>query len=129
MAFRRSPKPVGDKLGIEPGSRVLVLGTPPAGSEGWPGDRVTGDADVVVIGCRTVTDAAALVPDGLAAGRPTGRMWLAYRLGDDALTRSMLGDAVEALGLELTWFRQVSLDDGWSAIWFKRRSEFRRLRH
>ena len=44
-------------------------------------------------------------------------------------TRADIGAAVEASGLGLTWFRQVSIDDTWSAIWFKHRSEFGQLNH
>jgi len=128
MVFVPSTRTPSEKLGIAEGTRLLVLGVAPNGADQWPGERVTVDADVVLVGCAAASDVVSLVPVALAARRPDGRLWLAYRLGRRDFTRTNLGEAVEARGLDLTWYRQVSLDAGWSAIWFRRRSEFRSLR-
>jgi hypothetical protein len=128
MAFTPSARSLPDRLGLTDDTRLLVLGAPPRASD-WPGQVSDGDADVVVIACRSEGDVAALVPLGLAARRPGGRLWLAYDRRDRTFGRSALAGAVEALGLDLTWYRQTALPDDWSAIWFKRRSEFRTLHH
>jgi len=111
------------------GSRLLVLGAPPPGTDDWDVVRVGDDADVVVVACLSLADVLDLVPRAWAARRPEGRLWIAYRKGRRNLTRTHLGEAVEGLGLGLTWFRQTSVDEVWSAIWLKHRTEFRTLHH
>jgi hypothetical protein len=128
MAFTPSARPLPERLGLNDDTRLFVLGAPP-GSTDWPGQVTDADADVVVIACRSHADVAALVPMGLAARRTGGRLWLAYDQRDRTFGRTELARAVDALGLDLTWFRQTAMADGWSAIWFKRRSEFRTVRH
>lgn len=44
--------------------------------------------------------------------------------GPQGVTPGDLGAVADALGLDLTWFGQTAIDDTWSAIWFKHRSEF-----
>jgi hypothetical protein len=129
MAFARSAKLPHEKLGIADDTRLLVLGVAPEGADRWPGERVPDDADVVIVGCTAASDVVTLVPAALAARRIDGRLWVTYRLGRRDFTRAILGETVEGCGLDLTWYRQVSLDAGWSAIWFRRRSEFRSLHH
>jgi hypothetical protein len=129
MGFARSARPPHEKLGIADGTRLLLLGVEPDGADRWPGERVTADADVVLVGCTAMGDIVTHVPAALAARRDDGRLWVAYRLGRRDVTRAMLGEAIDGLGFDLTWFRQVSLDGKWSAIWFKRRREFHSVRH
>lgn len=124
-----SERPVSARLGLAEDARVLLLGEPPPGSTHWPGQPCEDDADVVVVSCRSAAEVATLVPAGLAARRGQGRLWLAYDRRDRGFGRTALGSAVDALGLDLTWYRQTALSEGWSAIWFKRRSEFKTLRH
>lgn len=128
MAFVRSARPPHEKLGIAGDTRLLLLGVAPQGADRWPGERVRADADIVLVGCTSASDVATLVPAALAARRAGGRLWVAYRLNRRDFTRSILGETVEGLGLDLTWYRQVSLEASWSAIWFRSRSEFRSLR-
>ena len=61
--------------------------------------------------------------------RSGGRLWICYRKGRKGFSRNDIGAAVDATGLDLTWFRQTSIDATWSAIWFKHRSEFKTLNH
>lgn len=129
VTFRRSDRSLSDRLGVEPGCRLLVIGAPLPAIEGWDATRVAHDADVVVAACLALGDVIDLVPRGWAARRAGGRLWVAYRRGRKELTRDDVGKAIEGLGLGLTWFRQTAVDDVWSAIWFKHRSEFRTLRH
>ena len=49
MAFKRSAKSLPERLGLTVDGRLLIVGRPPPGADGWPGVRVDADADVVVI--------------------------------------------------------------------------------
>jgi len=129
VSFKPSDRPLPERLGLSSGSRLLVLGTPLAGMDDWDVVRVGDDADVVIAACLALGDVLELVPRAWAARRPGGRLWVAYRKGRRDLTRTDLGEAVEGLGLGLTWFRQTSVDEVWSAIWLKHRTEFRTLNH
>jgi hypothetical protein len=129
VTFKPSDRPLAERLGLSSGSRLLVLGTPLPGMEGWDVVRAGDDADVVIAACMSVEDVLGFVPRAWAARRPGGRLWVAYRKGRRDLTRTDLGEAVEGLGLGLTWFRQTSVDEVWSAIWLKHRTEFRKLNH
>jgi hypothetical protein len=127
MAFASSSRPVAERLGLSEGNRFLALGTPLVGSEGWPGERVEDDADVVVVSCETTADVERFARHALQARRDGGRLWFAYRKGRRGFTRADLGAALDAQGLGLTWFRQIAIDATWSAIWFKHRREFKTL--
>jgi hypothetical protein len=116
-------------MGLSRGCRLLALGLPLPGTAEWDVVRVDDDADVVIAACTSVGDVLDLVPRAWAARKPGGRLWVAYRKGRRDLTRTSLGEAVDGLGLGLTWFRQTSVDEAWSAIWLKHRSEFRTLNH
>jgi hypothetical protein len=129
MTFSRSDRPLSSRLGVRPGCRLLAMGTPLAATDGWDIVPVTDDAEVVIAACLTVVEILDLVPQAWSARRAGGRLWVAYRKGRRDLTRNDLGRAVEGLGLGLTWFRQVAVDEVWSAIWFKHRSEFRSIHH
>ena len=129
MTFKPSDRPLPERLGLSSGSRLLVLGTPLPGMDDWDVVRVGDDADVVIAACSSVGDVLDLVPRAWAARRPAGRLWVAYRKGRRDLTRTDLGEAIEGLGLCLTWFRQTSVDEVWSAIWLKQRTEFLTLNH
>jgi hypothetical protein len=129
MSFRESSRSASQKLGIEPQTRLLLLGRPLPEAIALGGIVVDGDADVVLITCASAQDVIDHLATGLARRLPDGRLWLAYRKGNRKFTRAQLGAAVDSLVLDLTWFRQASLDDEWTAIWFKRRVEFRTLNH
>jgi hypothetical protein len=129
MSFEPSSRSAAQKLGIEAQTRLLLLGSPLPESIALAGIVVDGDADVVLIVCADAQDVTGNLMTGLAHRLPDGRLWLAYRKGDRRFTRAQLGAAVDSLELDLTWFRQASLDDKWTAIWFKRRVEFRTLNH
>jgi hypothetical protein len=129
MSFPPSSGSATQKLGIDGRTRLLLLGGSLPDSIALDGTVVDDSADVVVITCDSAQDVLDNLAIGLALRRPDGRLWLAYRKGGREFTRSHVGAAVDSLNLDLTWFRQISLDDQWSAIWFKRRTEFRTLNH
>jgi hypothetical protein len=129
MSFKPSSRPATQKLGIDARTRLLLLGSPLPVSIAIDGIVVAGDADVVLITCADAQDVSDNLETGLARRRPDGRLWLAYRKGDPEFTRTHLSAAVDSLHLDLTWFRQASLGGEWTAIWFKRRTEFRKLNH
>jgi hypothetical protein len=127
MAFRASSRSVAERLGLAESTRFLALGPPLPGSEGWLGERVEDDADVVVVACETTSDVERFAVEAWRARRDAGRLWFAYRKGRRDFTRADLGAALDAQGLGLTWFRQIAIDATWSAIWFKHRGEFKTL--
>jgi hypothetical protein len=129
MSFKPSSRSATQKLGIEARTRLLLLGSPLPDSISLDGIVVDGDADVVLITCADAQDVIDHLASGLARRLPDGRLWLAYRKGNRTFTRTHLGAAVDSLDLDLTWFRQASLDGVWTAIWFRRRGEFRKLNH
>lgn len=127
MALGSSSRPVAEHLGLSESDRFPALGTPLPGSEGWPGERVEDDADVVVVSCETTSDVKLFARPALQTRRDGGRLWFAYRKGRRDFTRADLGAAIDAQGLGLTWFRQIAIDATWSAIWFKHHGEFKTL--
>ena len=129
MSFKPSSRSATQKLGIDARTMLLLLGGPLPDSVALDGTVVDDDADVVLITCGDAQDVLDNLATGLALRRPDGRLWLAYRKGGREFTRAHLGATVDSLNLDLTWFRQISLDDEWSAIWFKRRTEFQKLNH
>jgi hypothetical protein len=127
MAFKPSGRSVTERLGLSADTRLLTLGVPVPGWERWPGVRVDGDAEVVVVGCGVASDVERWARTAWRARRDGGRLWFAYRKGRREFTRAQVGAALEGQGLGLTWFRQIAIDGTWSAIWFKHRSEFKTL--
>jgi hypothetical protein len=126
-AFKASTRPVAERLGLRADTRLLALGTLLPGWERWPGLRVEDDADVVVVGCEAKADIERFALAAWRARRDGGRLWFAYRKGRRDFTRADLGAALDAQDVGLTWFRQVAIDETWSAIWFKHRTEFKTL--
>jgi hypothetical protein len=120
---------VPDKLGLTKGASAtfLVLGDAPPTIDTGGATPAKSKADVVLIVCRSEDDVRRLLARGWAARKPEGRLWALYEKGKRTFTRTQLGAAVEGVGLGVTWFRQVSLGELWSGVWFKHRSEFRTL--
>jgi hypothetical protein len=129
MSFKPSSRSAMQKLGIAAHTRLLLPGRPLPDSITLNGIVVDGDADVVLLTCADAQDVIDNLEAGLARRLPEGRLWLAYRKGNRAFTRTHLSAVVDSLDLDLTWFRQVGLDGDWSAIWHKRRSGFDELNH
>jgi hypothetical protein len=98
MAFKASTRPVAERLGLCDDTRLLALGTPLPGWERWPGWRVEDDADVVIVGCETVSDVERIAAVAWRARRDGGRLWFAYRKGRRDFTRADLGAALDAQG-------------------------------
>lgn len=127
MSFTPSTKSVAQKLGVEEGTRVFLLGPLPA-LELPRVRRVRREADVVMVAVVTSKDLARVVEGALSARSDGGRLWLCYEKGG-AVSREDIGAVLDQTPSRLTWFRQVALPDDWSAIWVKRRTEFKVLHH
>lgn len=125
MAFTPSTKSPEAKLGLVAGARLLRHGDEPALA--LPRVvRVRKKADVVLVTVTSVTELERVLEGALAARSDSGRLWLCYaRRGP--VSRAQIGAVLKRTPSALTWFRQVALPDGWSAIWVKRRSEFKVL--
>ena len=128
MAFTPSTRSVADKLGLTEGATFLVLGDAPPTIDAGGATQAKSLSDVVLVVCRSEDDVRRLLTRGWEARKPGGRLWALYEKGKRSFTRTQLGAEVDGVGLGVTWFRQVSLGDLWSGVWFKHRSEFRTLK-
>jgi hypothetical protein len=125
VSFATSSKSVAQKLGVVAGARVLRIGAEPA-LELPPVKRVRQKADVVLVSVTRSAQLTDAIERALAARSASGRLWLCYDKAGD-VSRAEIGAALASAPSQLTWFRQVALPEGWSAIWVKRRSEFKTL--
>jgi hypothetical protein len=74
MTFKRSSKPLAERLGLTAECRLRILGEAPPGAVDWPGIRVDTDADVVVVCSESPADIARWVPTAWQARRTGGRL-------------------------------------------------------
>jgi hypothetical protein len=125
VSFAPSAKTVAQKLGIGEGARLLRLGRAPA-LELPRVKRVRQRADVVLVSVTGAAQLARVLEGALAARSDGGRLWLCYDKAG-AVSRAEIGAVLASGRSQLTWFRQVALPEGWSAIWVKRRAEFKTL--
>ena len=122
-------KSLAQKLAVRPGNRVAVVNNP-AGSDrllaeitsgaSAGGDVETADAVLLFVG--TSGDLARFWPGASASVRPDATLWIAYPKRTSAITTDLgrdrgwepvVDDGYDAVS-------QVSLDDTWSALRFRR---------
>lgn len=117
------------KLQIKAGHRVLVLDAPdgylpslgtPDGGE--VAHRAKGTYDVVQIFTVTKADALRRASGAIKALKPTGVLWICWPKGsarvETDLNRDILYRTMQELGLQ--GVSNVSIDETWSALRFKR---------
>ena len=111
------------KLGIVPGTRLLVVGAPggwsfesePVGTEEVPQDA---PADVVLAFCTTAAEVESRVRDLGGIIRPAGALWIAWprkaagHVSD--VTENLLRDV--ALPLGLVDVKVAAIDTDWSGL-------------
>ena len=116
------------KLQIKPRNRVLVLGAPegyldalgvPAGVE--VAHRASGQFDVVQLFVKSKAELERRVPGALKACKPAAIVWICWpkasKLATD-LNRDTLFTEAQRFGLR--GVSNVSIDETWSALRFKR---------
>ena len=117
-------RPISDRLGIKPGSRVLLVSTPPGFSiEPLPsGARIdyAPPADTVLVFVTNRAEFADRVPAAARSLSARGQLWVGYPTHARA---SISGEALSELGasIGLDSVALFALDDAWSAVQMKRR--------
>jgi len=125
-----SIKPAVEKLGVKPGFKVALLGSPKGFSDtpkpmpakvGFTA-RPERDADLYICFARTDRELQAhLLAVGDAADRQT--LWLAWPKKASGITSDLDGNIVRETGLRAGWvdFKVCAIDQTWSGLAFKRR--------
>jgi hypothetical protein len=123
-------KPTVAKLGVKPGFKVALLGSP----KGFAGTlkpvparvkftaRPEADADIYICFAKTARELQAhLLAVGESAQRQT--LWLSWPKKASGITSELDGNIVRETGLRSGWvdFKVCALDDTWSGLAFKRR--------
>ena len=124
-------KPTVAKLGVKPGFKVALLGSPRGFAETLkplPAKvkftaRPESDADIYICFARTDRELQAhLLSVGEAARRQT--LWLSWPKKASGVKSDLDGNVVRQTGLRAGWvdFKVCALDTTWSGLAFKRRS-------
>jgi CheY-like chemotaxis protein len=122
-------KPTVAKLGVKPGFKVALLGSPKGFADGLKPlpQRVTftarpeADADIYICFAKTAPELQAHLLAMRGADRQT--LWLAWPKKASGLKTELDGNVVRETGLRGGWvdFKVCALDDIWSGLAFKKR--------
>ena len=124
-----SQKSVAEKLGVESGHRLLLVGQP-AQYEETLGELPTdvelsetpeGTFDIVQVFVADSDEFDDRIRTAMDATKPNGRLWVTYPKKssdvDSDLSRDVLADLMDDLGWRGA--RQIAVDETWSALWFR----------
>ena len=126
-----SGKPIAEKLGLEPGHRVALLGAPaefpaalapvPEGVEFVP--DVSGGVDVALLFSRAATALEAGFAPTARALAPGGMLWVAWPKKASKQPTDLTEDVVRRIGLAagLVDVKVCAVDEVWSGLKFVRR--------
>jgi hypothetical protein len=122
-------KTVLAKLGVKPGEAFAVIGAPGELATLFEGMGNPGEAQHRIAFVPNRAAAPAAIADGLAWFAPGRRLWFAYPKKSGAhasdISRDHGWDALAEAGfLGVT---QIAIDDDWSALRFRPRSEIAKL--
>jgi hypothetical protein len=121
-------RPLGAKLGIKPGGRVLLAGAPlsfealleplPQGANVVRQGR--GQFDVIVLFATRRAELARSFSRAKARLVPSGGLWVAYPKKSSRVTTELSFDSVQQVGLEqgLVDNKSCSVDEVWTAVRF-----------
>lgn len=128
-----SGTPLPRKLGIKPGSRLLLLGEPEhfRPQLGNALERVRlctsarDSADLVILFAKSARDLRGRLPKALRAMAPTGTLWIAWPKKTSGVETDLSKSAVRqtGLGAGLVEFAICAVDQTWSGLRFARRKE------
>jgi hypothetical protein len=124
-------KPVVAKLGVKPGFKVALLGSPKGFADSLtplPAKvkftaRPEPDADIYLCFATSSRELQAHLLATRAAGRQT--LWLAWPKKASGVKSDLDGNIVRETGLRAGWvdFKVCALDATWSALAFKKRKK------
>jgi hypothetical protein len=115
-----------EKLGLKGDSNIRLIGAPDGFSEKLAAARQTdGPAELVMLFARTPEELEAELPAALRAVTEGGSIWVAWPKGGKTAKGDLTEPVVREHGLGLGWvdFKVASIDDTWSGLRFKARSE------
>src|SRR5436305_6704411 len=115
-----SGTPLPRKLGIGPGSRVLVLDAPTGFDLGVEvtTDLEGGPFDVLLLFCPDAARMAAVLPPAMAATARGGRCWVAWPKRASKVPTDLTEDVVRAAALAAGWVdvKVAAVDLVWSGL-------------
>jgi hypothetical protein len=124
-------KPTVEKLGVKPGFKVALLGSPrgfAATLAPWPAKvkltaRAETDADIYICFAKLLGELQAHLLGVRDAERQT--LWLAWPKKASGIKTELDGNVVRETGLRAGWvdFKVCALDDTWSCLAFKKRKK------
>jgi hypothetical protein len=121
-----SGTPLPRKLGIGPGSRVLVLDAPTGFDLGVEvtTDLEGGPFDVLLLFCPDAARMAAVLPQAMAATARGGRCWVAWPKRASKVPTDLTEDVVRAAALAAGWVdvKVAAVDLVWSGLCLMRRT-------
>lgn len=130
MPDQTSAKPTVQKLGVKPGFKVAIVGSPKGFADTLkplpPKVRFTArpeaDADLFLCFARSARELHAHLLSVGNAGRQT--LWLIWPKKASGIKSDLDGNVVRETGLRAGWvdFKVCAVDETWSGLAFKRRS-------
>jgi hypothetical protein len=121
-----SGTPLPRKLGVKPGSRVLVLHAPDGFDLGV--DVETGGDDgpyeILLLFCVDAAQMAAVLPDAMARTAAGGRCWVAWPKRASKVPTDLTEDVVRDAALAVGWVdvKVAAVDAVWSGLCLMRRT-------
>ncbi len=125
-----SGTPLVKKLGLKPGQRVLLLGSPGKFEESLAPlpegtilrKQARGTAAVVLLFVRSVAELTKRFDAAAATVAQAGRLWIIWPKKVSAMAADVGQNDVRRLGLERNWvdFKIAAIDETWSGLAFAR---------
>jgi hypothetical protein len=121
-----SGTPLPRKLGVRPGSQVLVLDAPEGFDlgvdveTGWD----DGPYDVLLLFCTDAARMATVLPDAMARTATGGRCWVAWPKRASKVPTDLTEDVVRDAALAVGWVdvKVAAVDAVWSGLCLMRRT-------
>jgi len=119
-----SGTPLPRKLGVKPGSQVLVLDAPEGFDLGVETGGDDGPYDVLLLFCPDAARMAAVLPDAMARTAPGGRCWVAWPKRSSKVPTDLTEDVVRDAALAVGWVdvKVAAVDRIWSGLCLMRRT-------
>jgi hypothetical protein len=121
-----SGTPLHRKLGVKPGSRVLVLDAPEGFDLGVDAETGWGEEpfDVLLLFCPDAARMLDVLPDAMARTAIGGRCWVAWPKRASKVPTDLTEDVVRDTALAVGWVdvKVAAVDAVWSGLCLMRRT-------